>query len=81
MIRVPDAGSYDLVGPYLSRRAKCPVCGKLNILLHMESYSSPIRPEKQTCWHLLAVDWDDDGNGFFEFEGEAETVNGEGRAL
>ena len=69
--RVPDDRSFNMVGPYLSRRAQCPVCGKTNILLHHDHIGSPIRSEKQACRHLRAFEMNDDGDGTFEFETSA----------
>ncbi len=69
--RIPDDRSFNMIGPYLTRQAECPICGKNNILLHSDTIGSRIRPEKQACRHFRAFEMNDDLDGFFEFEDEA----------
>ena len=67
---IPDDRSFNMIGPYLTRQAECPICGKTNILLHEDTIGSSIRPERQVCKHLLAFEMNDDLDGTFEFEDE-----------
>jgi len=59
--------SFDMIGPYLISRVICPCCKKENVLGHIESYNSPVKPIS-ICAHLSAKDEDEDGEHFYEFE-------------
>jgi uncharacterized protein YbaR (Trm112 family) len=66
-IRVPEPVTFDMHGPYLAVTVVCPVCQGPNLLTHLETYSSPVKPVR-ICRHMRAYGTDDEGAGFFEFE-------------
>lgn len=63
---VPASSAIDMVGPYLASRATCPVCSKVNTLLHMEGPASAVKAH-DVCKHIKAHLVDDDGNSAYEF--------------
>ena len=64
--RVPASSAVNLLGPYLTAEATCPACRHLNILVHLESYASTVKPV-DVCSHIRSVEWDDDGERFINF--------------
>lgn len=67
---VPEPITFDLLGPYLSTRVRCPVCQHDCTLIHTEGPGSPVKPIA-VCPHIRAYTTDDDGLGSFEFEESA----------
>lgn len=64
---VPVSSAFDVIGPYLAAKAECPACRHVNVLVHIESYTSPVKPVS-LCQHIAAHQRDADGNGFIEFQ-------------
>jgi hypothetical protein len=64
---IPVSAAFDLVGPWLVARAACPACQHVNVLAHIETYGSPVKVI-DVCEHVRALDRDDDGERFIEFE-------------
>lgn len=65
---VPSRSSFDMIGPYLvAAKAVCPASQFENVLVHVESYSSPVKASS-VCSHIVAFECDDDDNRTIEFE-------------
>ena len=66
---IPASPAFNMLGPYLLSEAECPFCHAQNSLAHIESYGSLTKPV-ETCAHLKAIVWDEDGGRSLEFASE-----------
>ncbi|WP_298150917.1 hypothetical protein [Flavobacterium sp.] len=64
---VPESSVIDMIGPYLAAKAICPACKHENVLVHIDSPISPVKPVL-ICSHIKAHIIDDNGISFFEFQ-------------